>query len=709
MISIFILLLAFSTAQACGPFYPLIPTPDFFSISDGHKRISEFERDENLRLWQSLISEKIPLADIEQVIYKDSWETYSSHIYYNPRYDTEKPTDNLFYIYLQNSNDDEVCRFISLAKELEEAREKFQSPWYYPKKRNWDSETGDFNYIINQCLRYKGERLKDRYALQATRALFASRRYDECIVYADSAFAEFPEDNLMKRMAERYVAGCWVRLDEIEKADSIFAKAGDIWSISSPDRLSYMAQHNPNAPQIIEYLRSNAYDTILMIQSHPIAQQILKDKKTKNKGDWFFLLSFINNTYCNNISLARKQIYQAMHEEFSSGELRDLAHAYKMKLDALTGNLSSLLSDLIWIEHKTDMFNPGSTEWIRRLQNIVYQDWIPMLWNRKDYSTAILLCAYADNIAEKECLHDIWYNLEERDYINPPLSVTIDQMRNSKSYYNDTDYCSLSFQLMGILSSAQLESCYRKMMVSTPLYHHLRRKTRTDSDYYNELIGTLALREGNYGRAEQYLSRVSDRYLLTMNIYKYGYLSRDPFPIYLSMWESEFQENHPEEYNSPSVSRKTRSNPEAKLDFARKMKSYQHTIKYGKTDDDRGLAQLLYTIGRHNSFDRCWALTQYWHGWVAELFCPELQYWDDVFSDKYYSFLNEYDDIIARYRMDESYDSEIESALAMLRSDEAKAKAQYILGNLKTIVRNYDGTATAQFVKTSCDNWSLWL
>lgn len=45
----------------------------------------------------------------------------------------------------------------------------------------------------------------------------------------------------------------------------------------------------------------------------------------------------------------------------------------------------------------------------------------------------------------------------------------------------------------------------------------------------------------------------------------------------------------------------------------------------------------------------------------------------------------------------------------MLTTDEARARAEYILGNLATIVKRYPTTQTAQFVKTSCDNWKLWI
>ena len=45
----------------------------------------------------------------------------------------------------------------------------------------------------------------------------------------------------------------------------------------------------------------------------------------------------------------------------------------------------------------------------------------------------------------------------------------------------------------------------------------------------------------------------------------------------------------------------------------------------------------------------------------------------------------------------------------MFRSDEERAKAEYFLGNLKSVVRRYPDTQMAEYVRTSCDRWRNWL
>ncbi len=696
-----------SESYACGPYNPIIPTPEFFGLTGFHKNMSEYEREENLRLWQSLTSERIPLADIEEVLYRDSWSRFYDYTGYMPA-----KTDNLFYIYLKNSCDSEITDLLGTAKNLEKRWREIRSPWYYPRKHDHTGDSGDFHDIIKRCKAYNGERLKDRYALQVTRALFASRDYASCIEYFDSAFAYLPNSNLMKRMAQRYAAGCWSRLGDKNRADSIFAKAGDIWSLSVEDPVKYMAERNPDAPQLIDYIRSSVADTTFMQRLRPVVIQLLKNNEVTCRGDWNFVMAYIDNEFNNNKSVARQHIHQALRQKFSSEELESLARAYKMKLDAQVGDLSNLLADLKWIERKTDLLNFEAEEWIRRCRNIIYIDWVPLLWNKKNYSTAILLCAYADNLAPSEQWHEAWTNVGWHVYWSPTKVLNISDMRESEEYTNHIDYGSLSFQMMGSLSSAQLASTYNRILTDTPLYVFLRRKARTDKDYFNELIGTLALREENYSRAVTYLSKVSQHYLKTMNIDKGGYLCRNPFKPYPSRWEvrtPSYAGAEPCEFENQSMSHTIKSNPNAKLNFARRMQEYKRQITYGHTSDERGLARMMYAIGRRNSFEECWALTQYWRGECTGIFEPDLQYWEDDFAQKRYAFLYDYEELTGHKATEKIYDDELKASLAMLTTDEAKARAQFTLNNLITIVKYYGDTSIGQYVKTSCDNWQSWL
>lgn len=681
------------------------PNTEFLYVNKCRKEQKITEKECNLHQWQQLTSKNIPTHDIEEAVYQDDYEKMYK-IFCYPRIHTE----NKFYNFLLNTNDWEIINFLLIAKGIEELRFEYVSPWYYPSSRQTDcfveyedqrsvgrqetleiEKSNDIQYFIKSIKSYNGTRLRDRYGLQMVRALFASHQYDKCIEYYDSAFVKIPNSNLFKNMALDYVAGCWMHLGDKDKANKYFIKTGDLWSLRVENPIAYMAEKNPDAFGLLEYLQECSSDSAKLCSLKLIAEQVLKERKVKCRGDWEFALAYMFGEYLNNYKIAGLHIKKGLQSNFSSNDLRDHAIAYRMKCDAANGKSSQLISDLKWFENKINLVASDANEWNRMLQNIIYVHWIPKLWKKKDYAMAILLCGYADNL---------YYSMQ--NYFEP-----ISKMRKNEELINPNDYGNLSFQLMGTLQSSQLIGAYRQIVENGPLYKQLKKYARTDTDYIYELIGTLALREENYKRAIVYLSRVSEKYQRTMNIYKRGYLFRNPFEAYPSQRLVEC-------YGTPiwKNDRKRKDvfdrSTQVKLMFASKMYRYQQMIKIGRTKDERGFARLMYAIGRRNSFEDCWALTQYWRGeCVLSLFYPLLQYWDD--SSNLYDFLYDYRKAGGYKDTENLYYEECKKAMAMLHSDETKAKAEYLFCHLRTIIKRYPNTSIAQKIRSSCDILHLWL
>lgn len=654
---------ACDTAIACGPSYDCIPTPVFFISSWSGMMSTDFNKAENIRLWQELTSADIPATDIEKAVYKDSYQEVLSHSCCNM-----PDNSNRFYTCLYNTSDKESYDFLLLAKEIERRRAAMASPWYYPEERYGD-EGGftDFDDLIEQCKAYSGSRLRDRYGLQLVRVLFASRRYDECIAAYDEAFAGIGDDNLFKRMALDYVAGCWAHLGDTDRANEHFARAGSFRSLDTDNNVAFMAARNPDAPELMAYIQSCAGDSATFCGFWTVAEQVLAEGMTSHPGDWEFLLAYIDGFFHGDISSARRHIASALRRQFSSDDFRDHARAYRMLLDAQVADRSSLYSDLQWLEKRIlDKCNGNAWQWNRMLQNIVFGHWLPALWKKGEYTTAVLLTGYAENLLESHRYHQ-----------------------------KSIDYGGLTFQVMNSLSSRQMESVKNGIAASRyPLYTLLKRYTRHDDDYLDELIGTLALREQNYGRAVDFLSRVSIAYQRSMNIYGSRSLLRDPFVDCRMV-------------DAPEKRLAVCDN--AKLNFARRMLQLQHETRHGATADDRGLARLDYAIGLRNSFGACWALTQYWSGWCDTRFCPsDVDYPTDDASLRL-TFIYDYEDDATQSEMDKLYKEEVAAALDMLATDEARAQANLTLGNLVTIVRRYGDTDIAAHIKASCDNWKNWL
>lgn len=670
---------AAAESEACGPYYITPQWADFFSSDRQGYSAAYFERQENLRLWQEATSPDIPLSDIEQVVYKFSSNRCSDNLFNN---DNDNNYDNnRMLAYLNNRRDNEILRFLATAKDLEESRAKMNSPWYYPES-DWDSEQGhDLMKILGDCLAYQGTRLKDRYALQAVRAYFAMRTYDKCIAYFDEAFADFPDSNLLKRMAMSYVSGCWSALGDTTRATEYYIRS-DRFDPNEGRHVHEFALANPDNPALMAHIQSRSSDSAFFCELVPVAQTILADTKVKNRGDWEFVLAFAAGHYHDDYTSAGRLINRALQHQFSSDDFRDHARAYRALTDAKTDNTSRLLADLQWLEKKTDAAELHADDWLQIMKTIAYT-WLPKIWNRGDYATAILLCGCADNFKLARCLHSNYYDSNH-------IYFTLDELRASETIRNYYDYSALSFGLMNSLTSQQLISAKARMAANTPLYTFLRKYARTDEAYINELIGTIALREENYSLAASYLAKVPESYQRTMNIYKDegNYLGRDPFTVY------------PEELPMGNVYLSTPLN--AKLNFARRMLEYKRLAAAAPTADERGMARLHYAIGKYNAATKCWALTEYGCGSYIEYGHTDY----DEFFESIVGYGRDYSDFD---KAGEIFRDETRQAIASMASDEAKAQAEYMLLNLKTVVKHYGTTATAQLIKSSCDRWQQWI
>lgn len=255
----------------------------------------------------------------------------------------------------------------------------------------------------------------------------------------------------------------------------------------------------------------------------------------------------------------------------------------------------------------------------------------------------------------------------------------------------------------------------------------LRPKIRHDDDYLNEIIGTLYLREGKYGAAARYLEQVSLAYQTSMNIYKGGYLFYNPWDYYYtkdsSWWHpwwrggqddeggygygGYYDAGDGQEWYEPQVvtSKVTRlpSQKNAKLNFAREMVRLEKEMRSGKTGDDRAMARLRFAIGRYNSLNTCWALTQYWIGASNQCY----------YRDQCFAGPGRRNFIISTPRelkgMDEWFEKEVKEAIGQMEGEETLAEAHLLLRNYRTIARHYPATRAGALLASECDSWSDWL
>lgn len=694
-------------AIACGPYWDQIPTPSYMmprcKYNVGYSR-----KVENLEQWRQLTSADIPLADIDSVVYKAPLKAFLDSVKA-----PDTPASNRFYSYLRNTHDSEAVEFLTLAKELETYRAELSSPWYYPSSRQFKTEADALGGFADRCVAYSGTRLRDRYGLQAVRAIFALRDYEKCLEIYDTFFAELPNDNLFKRMSLDYVNGSLTNLGDSRESDRYFDLAGDIESIKDKKGMLfsyYDIQYlNANAPGWIHYVRREI-ENLDSVRLYNAAQTITQRRDIVNKGDWHYVMAYIAGEKFKDNERAKRHLDQALKEKFYMEEFHDLAVAYRLKISGFLDDRSTLLDDLRTLENRVDGKSSDSHFWSRILRNAIYTAWVPTLWDKGELTDMALLCNYADNLEETRDSETYYYYPYHEEILYGTYPTTWTGI--AATAFEREQFGHLSFRLLESLKAKDLVRIAAELQKSTPLYRYLKRYSGLSSDFLNELTGTLALREGNYRMAANYLSRVSDRYLTGMRIYDENYLRRNPF--YLSDERVAYCDaaNRPAFKNLAVDSRYVEGNtPDAKLKFARRMLGLENIIATTPSADVKAMAQLLYASGHYESFNRCWALTQYWKGEYCGIFYPYINKGGRDFElpdGQCFTRLYDFDNCSQNNYVQSLYTARLYELLNSDASDEVKSQILYLTHSEGDVIRYYGNTPLASHIRTHCDQAADW-
>ncbi|MDE6098479.1 MAG: hypothetical protein K2G24_06290, partial [Muribaculaceae bacterium] len=470
--------------------------------------------------------------------------------------------------------------------------------------------------------------------------------------------------------------------------DRMFAESGDFNSIKN-NKKSYfntLVRNNPESDVIKSRINNwigygDRNDNLVYLG---VADAALSSPHVVNRGDWLYLKAYIEETYNRNHSRALKFVRQALDHSFSREEMRHDAELMQHCLSAEQGELRSDLRYYIENLHN---------------DNAIYFYIVPALLKQGRTSEAILLANYASASEGAHC-YDDGCSLINGSY--------------NRYEVPDNTYANTGFQLM-LSRSAKEIAAYSKFLKSdSALVKEVIGRIRHDDDYLNEIIGTLYLREGNYGKAAEYLAQVSPDYQKNLNVYKCGYLSDNPWVnCYMPQdkWEYPSSDDNavhdrqsiPASFN-PANSSLLESDENAKLNFALEMSRLEGVMKSGNPDE-RGLARIRYAFARFNSFYSCWALTQYWRGNANQCNYQPI-YWLWNGESRTLDYLKELTGQIPDQKW---VDAQIKTGMKELQSPEALAEALFLTGNYKLVAKKYPHSSVGQYLSTHCDAWNNWL
>lgn len=641
-----------------------------FYQGDRIKSHTDAQSEENVRLWRSLTSTSIPDSMVVKGLYKINLDSLRIAL-------STGNTSNSFLKWIYDRKADDLSEFLLLAKELEELRQNRVSAWYYPSDKSGFDEASNekekFLAIIDKCCNHKVGRLADRYALQAVRAYISLGEYQNCIDYFNRVLAKYPDQNLFKRMAMGYIAGCYARLGDIDKSDEMFARLGDFVSLSRNDRLEFMADRNPESDRFKTELNYciGYGDSTDNMRYYRIADIALKSPKTVHRGDWLYLKAYLEKTYRDDTNAALRYVRQALASSFSMSQMREDARFFNICLTPFSQNS---LADIKWMLDRRD-----AAKWERHIPDFV---------ERKELTKALLLANYDTTPLTKrygDCGKD-WHTWANTGF-QMLLSCKADDIVR---YKQELDHPTMA-------------------MTSV-----LKPNIRHDADYLNEIIGTLYLREGNYRAAARYLSNVSFEYQRQMNVYAGEYLRYNPWDYYYTKadawdypWDNYQWEDPGQRPNVVKSKVSYLSNQiNAKLNFANEMARLENLIKSETDADKRSLARLRFAIGRYNSLNTCWALTQYWLGASNQCHYGGSCEYTDANGDKVEFFIAAPRELEG---LDQWFENEVDDLFKEMKSPESIAEVHLTLRNYRTLAKHFPNTHAGQLIASQCDSWTDWL
>ena len=676
-------------ADACWHPWTLYNSTSLFRL-DNFKSVSKNIKETNCRHWQSLTHRDIPLEDIEYVVYTMPLAEYEAFyamaVYYE---------DNAFAQWIKR-NDPEIMDFLLLAKRNEHMRFQYSSKWYYPTMKVGGPVS--LEEIVEQSLGSQSVRLRDRYLLQAVRALTTLKRYDECLELWDREISLLPKDNFMRRLCYEYIAGAYYHTGDVERAMLMFASYGDTGSmyyiakqqdmdLTTVDIIRYsylsgaplskfsrdirkMIVDAETFPVVYEFGdKPVVTDEILAIRD--LAIEAGGNPNCADRAQWLYIAAYIYMQQGNYTQT--KALLSRAEKAPASDYMKESIKVLSIYLDALTATYNAayeerLFEQIKWFEERVRLdFNSDDYDycmwhdfsenyWYSSMTRILSYTVAPRYLEMGNPARALQLMNFADYLPYKYVTSIDYY--VDNDYGYWWTSSNIEEYRRERGTFNRIDYSTWFFNTINKQTpDAAIAYVERALNPISEFDRYLNDVGYTSPDFLYDIVGTLCLRHMRYQEAERYFSLVSLDYQYMLNVM----LKRDPFDALC-----------------PEGDRIL----DFRYRFATTMASLERGIE-ATTDINRRASLLVkFGIGMGNSVTTCWPLTYYGSS------CN-----DDWRGDSVALALHNRAII------------SINEALSAFTDDELKAEALYTLGRHYTVVSSYGYTKKAEFVRRHCDNF----
>ena len=450
----------------------------------------------------------------------------------------------------------------------------------------------------------------------------------------------------------------------------------------------------------------------LIVDSEPVfydelrrfARKAIVSKHCHQKGMWNYALSYLY-FLDGDLSKGMRYLNRAEHSE-STPFMKESIKALRILMNAqYAGNnstyLCKLLSDLKWLDAhmKEDVnLNPDNNwqysnklnwrvcYWQDVARKVLLGVVCPKMKQGGNHALALQLANYASNrIYQLAPMYEVYHfgYDDPDDKESYKVILTFDEYRNSWSGRNNFDYQNQFFE--SICSSEANDAALYAQRITKPeteLDKFLNERSYIDADYIYDIVGTLYLREMDYGKAFHWLAKVSADYQSRTNIAKEGYFRLDPFQY----------QGDKKHFISDSS--------DYKLKFAQEMVRLDKVMHSDEEPDRKAEAKIRYSIGLRNSFGKCWYLTSYGYN-MRNTTDEDWRDWKWLTSSNREGFM---DNNFAQ-RAYKRVDAMMDEAIAEFTTPEKAAQAQLEMMNYATLMRCYPTSIAAAQVRSRCDHY----
>lgn len=433
------------------------------------------------------------------------------------------------------------------------------------------------------------------------------------------------------------------------------------------------------------------------------AQKASRSNNCHQKGMWNYALSYLY-FLDGDLNKGLSYLNRAEHSE-ATPFIKESIKALRFLLDAQKASnsgvyLSKLQRDLRWLDEQMEndvKLNPENDwqynnklnwrvcYWQDVARKVLLGVVCPKMKQDGNHTLAIQLANYASNRIYQlaplfKAYHYGYDDPDDKDSYD--VILPFDEYRKSWSGRNYFDYQNQFFEF--VYNSNADEAAKYAQRIKNPvseLDKFLNERSYVDTDYIYDIVGTLYMREMNYEKATDWLSKVSSDYQQRMNIAKEGYFKLDPF-----------------RYQSDKKHFISDSN-DYKLRFAQEMARLDKMINSDAELNRKAESKIRYAIGLRNSFGRCWYLTTYGYN-MGLTDGGESHYWEwHTSSDR-----NGFKDNSYAQQAYKKVDALMEEAIAEFTDSEKAAQAQLEMMNYATLMKRYPNTKAAAHIRSRCDN-----